>query len=133
MPLDHPLYRTMGLDQILELDGKSGRARMRYIARADQCHSGSIVQGGFITGWIDAAMAHAALAATDFKFTPLSLELKISFFRSATIGPVIAEAWIEQRGRTTMFMEGRLLDEAGQVLAKGTSTVRLVPRSAETR
>ena len=93
------------------------------------CHSGGVVQGGFVTGWIDAAMAHAAIAMTGPGVVPMSLELKVSFFAPARPGRVIAEAWVEKRGRTTCFFEGRLLDPAGKVLAKASSTLQLVDRS----
>jgi acyl-CoA thioesterase len=123
----HALSRTLGLDAVID-HGESGRAVIRYMARLDQCHSGGIVQGGFVTGWIDAAMAYVVMAQTKFEFSPLSLEIKVSFLQSARPGVIIAEAWIERRGRTTAFLEGLVRDEAGTVLAKATSTVKLVPR-----
>jgi uncharacterized protein (TIGR00369 family) len=58
-----------------------------------------------------------------------TLELKVSFFRPATPGTVRAEGWIERAGRETVFLEARLLDDAGQVLAKASSTVRLVSQA----
>jgi uncharacterized protein (TIGR00369 family) len=91
------------------------------------CHAGGVVQGGFLTGWIDAAMAHAVATKTARAFVPLSLEIKVSFFRGVTPGLVIAEGWVEKLGRTTAFLEGRLLNEAGDVLAKASSTATLVP------
>jgi uncharacterized protein (TIGR00369 family) len=122
------LYATMGLVRIIVMDPE-GRARLEYLAGAHMCHSGGVVQGGFVTGWIDAAMAHAAIALLGDAVTPMSLEIKVSFFAPVRPGPVIAEGWIERRGRKTCFLEGRLLDPAGQVLAKGTSTVMLADRA----
>jgi uncharacterized protein (TIGR00369 family) len=94
------------------------------------CHTGGIAQGGFVTGWIDSAMAHACIGRFGQGFWIATLEIKISFFRPATPGPVVAEGWIERAGKQTVFLEGQLKDEEGRVLAKGTSTVRLVPLSA---
>lgn len=76
---------------------------------------------------IDAAMAHASLSIAP-EITPMSLELKVSYFAPARPGLVVAEGWIERRGRTTCFAEGRLLDGEGRVLARGSSTIRLIPR-----
>jgi acyl-CoA thioesterase len=121
------LSATMGLEKIVDDGAASGRAVLHYRARPDHCHSGGIVQGGFVTGWIDAAMAHVVIAKSQRELSPLSLEIKISFLQSAKPGLVIAEAWIERMGKSTAFLEGRLLNEAGDVLAKGTSTARLVP------
>ena len=55
------LYETMGLVRVVSTD-PAGRASIEYEAKIEQCHSGGVVQGGFISGWIDAAMAHAAMA-----------------------------------------------------------------------
>ena len=122
-----PLYETMSLVRIAEMNPE-GRARLEYRARADMCHSGGVVQGGFVTGWIDAAMAHAAMAMAGPDVTPMSLELKVSFFAPARPGKVIAEAWVERRGKRTCFFEGRLLDGEGKVLAKASSTLMLAAR-----
>jgi len=122
------LNHTLGLVRRIEMNPE-GRAVIEYEAGLHMCHSGGVVQGGFITGWIDAAMAHAAIAMTGPGVVPMSLELKVSFFAPARPGKVIAEAWVEKRGRTTCFFEGRLLDPAGKVLAKASSTLQLVDRT----
>jgi uncharacterized protein (TIGR00369 family) len=119
------LARSLGLERIVD-SGASGRSVIHYRASADMCHSGGIVQGGFVTGWIDAAMAHAVMAHTKYAFSPLSLEIKISFLKAASPGLVIAEGWIEKLGRSTGFLEGRLTNEAGEILARGSSTVKLI-------
>ena len=76
---------------------------------------------------LDAAMAHASISLMP-EMTPMSLELKVSYFAPARPGRVLAEGWIERRGRATCFAEGRLTDAAGTVLAKASSTIRLIPR-----
>lgn len=127
-PAQDPLYAAMGLVRIVEMSAE-GRARIEYMAGAHMCHSGGVVQGGFVTGWIDAAMAHAAIAAVGAGITPMSLEIKVSFFLPVRPGLVIAEGWIERRGRKTCFCEGQLLDSAGNILAKGSSTIMLADRA----
>ncbi len=122
------LDRAMGLVRRREAD-PSGRAVVEYQAGLHMCHSGGVVQGGFISGWLDAAMAHAAIARLGTEMTPMSLELKISFYAPARPGLVIAEGWVERAGRSTCFTEGRLTDRSGAVLAKASSTIRLIPRA----
>lgn len=121
------LSRTLGLVRVIEMKAE-GRARLEYRAGQHMCHSGGVVQGGFVTGWIDAAMAHAAIAMGGSDIVPMSLELKVSFFAPARPGLVIAEGWVERRGRSTCFFEGRLLDATGRVLAKASSTLMLASR-----
>lgn len=118
------LNKSLGLVRRIEMDPE-GRAKLEYEASPAMCHSGGVVQGGFITGWIDAAMAHAVIAMAGPGIVPMSLELKVSFFAPTRPGRVIAEAWIEKKGRTTCFTEGRLTDLSGKVLAKASSTIQL--------
>ena len=122
------LSRALGLVRRVEID-PAGRATLEYEAGRHMCHSGGVVQGGFISGWLDSAMAHAVMARTGFEMTPMSLELKVSFFAPARPGRVFAEAWVEKAGRSTCFTEARLLDPKGVVLAKASSTIRLIPRA----
>ena len=118
--------KALGMEEVVDR-GEGGRAIIHYRARMDICHSGGIVQGGFVTGWIDAAMAHVVMAQCENAANPLSLEIKVSFLRPATPGLIIAEAWIERRGKTIAFVEGLIRNETGEVLAKATSTMKLVP------
>lgn len=122
------LSATLGLRRVVELD-PAGRAVIEYDAGAHMCHSGGVVQGGFVSGWIDAAMAHAAIAMAGDQIVPMTLELKVSFFAPARPGLVIAKAWVERRGRTTCFFEGSLSDAGGKVLAKASSTLMLADRA----
>lgn len=121
------LQTSLGQVRVVSLEG--GRAAIEYEVGLHMCHSGGVAQGGFVCGWIDAAMAHASIALAP-EMTPMSLELKVSYFAPVRPGRVVAEGWIERRGRATCFAEGRLLNPAGQVLAKASSTIRLIPREA---
>lgn len=118
---------TLGDGQVKLADGDAGRAIIEFTCAPEMCHSGGVAQGGFVTGWIDAAMAHACIARYTTEFWIATLEVKVSFFRPATPGLVIAEGWIERAGKQTVFAEGQLLDGDGKVLAKANSTIRLVP------
>jgi acyl-CoA thioesterase len=122
------LNRALGLVRRIAVD-PAGRATLEYEAGRHMCHSGGVVQGGFISGWLDSAMAHAVIALTGFEMTPMSLELKVSFFAPARPGPVFAEGWVEKSGRSTCFTEAKLMDAKGTLLAKASSTIRLIPRA----
>lgn len=121
----HGVAKLMGFERLVDNGAQSGRAVIHFRPTMEMCHSGGIVQGGFVTGWIDMAMAHV-LMAQEGQRNPLSLEIKVSFLASARPGLVIAEAWVERQGRSTAFVEGRILNEAGDVLAKASSTMKLM-------
>ena len=124
---EQPLFQGMGFSKIIEFSKEESSIKIEYIAEHSHCHSGNIVQGGYVTGWIDSAMAHSVMIPTNFEFSPLTLELKITFFKSANPGPVIAEAKVIKLGKSIAFVEGSLFSEKGILIAKGTSTNKLVP------
>jgi uncharacterized protein (TIGR00369 family) len=122
------LAGTLGGGAILEIDVEQGRAALAFTARPEFCHNGGVVQGGFVTGWIDAAMAHAVVARTGGGSWPATLEIKVSFLRPVLPGnQVRAEGWIERQGSSIVFLGGRLLDGAGDLLATASSTAKLLP------
>jgi acyl-CoA thioesterase len=120
-----------GLGQIAMEQIEPGRVTAEFEVRPAMCHSGGVAQGGYVCGWIDSTMAFAAMSLNQ-GMLPLSLELKTSFLAPSRPGRVFAEAWIERNGKSICFAEGVLRDEDGQILAKCTSTLRLVPRPAPT-
>lgn len=124
--------QTMGFKRVIGMDDETGRFTVEFEARQDQCHSGNIVQGGFVTGWIDNAMATASMAHFGFERVALSLDIKVAFYRAANPGPVIAEGWVDRAGGRTVFAEGLLRTVDGEVIAKGMSTIAmLAPKKGE--
>ena len=118
------LFQGMGFQKILELN--EDRVCFEFLAETRHCHSGNIVQGGYVTVWIDTTMAHAAMAAANFSINPLTLELKVSFFKPAHPGILTTSASVIKLGKSTAFIEGQLMDSEGIILAKGSSSNRLI-------
>jgi len=122
-----PALETLGHDETMAADPEQGRVKFRFIARPEFCHSGDIVQGGFLTGMVDTAMAHAAILRSHFTMAVPTLELKVSFFEPGHPGPLYAEGWVVRWGRSTAFLEGTLTNDAGVVIVKASSTIKLIP------
>lgn len=124
------LLRTIGFVHLLELDGDRHVARAEYEARPEFTHTnGTIVQGGFVTAWLDNGMAFAARAA-DPEVAVATLEVKVSFLQRATVGRQIVEARVVKLGRSVAFIEADLLNPAGELLARASSTAKLSRRPA---
>ena len=121
------LSHSLAQRRIVRFD--PGHAVIEYEVLPAICHSGGVAQGGFVAGWIDAAMAHAVMAKYGLGRVPISLELKVSYFAPANPGRVLAEGWIEKAGGRTVFAEGRLTRLDGTVLAKASSTISLIDAS----
>ena len=116
---------TLGIQEIISLDAKAGKAILCYRSTKKMCHSGGIVQGGFITGWLDAAMAYACMAYLGKDVLVLSLSINTTFLNSVGIGDVISEGWVVRTGKSIAFLEGELKDINGKILARGSQTAKL--------
>ena len=116
---------TLGIQKIITLDAKEGKAVLCYRATKEMCHSGGIVQGGFITGWLDAAMAYGCMVYLGKDVLVLSLSININFLNSAGPGNVISEGRLVRAGKSVAFLEGELKDINGNILARGTQTAKL--------
>jgi acyl-CoA thioesterase len=128
-----PLLESLGDGRMIEFIAGENRVVMEFTGKPEFCHSGDVIQGGFVTGWIDSAMAHAAMLATEGALAPATLEIKVNFFRATHPGKVRVEGWIERLGRSIAFLEGRVLTPDGDVLATATSTVKLVPTQRDAK
>jgi len=122
-----PCSVTLGGGQIAELDLANSRVTMDFESTEAHCHSGFVVQGGFVAGMLDSAMSMAVIAHTDFELGPASLELKVSYLKTTTKGVNRAVGWVVQAGKTVAFVEGELYNSEGDLLARASSTARLVP------
>lgn len=103
------------------------QAILLFHPREDLCQSAGVIQGGFVTAMLDAAMAHAVLAASQLKLGPPTLELKVSFLRAALPGPHKAIGRVVRLGKSIGFLEGELFNDKDQLIAKSSATAMLVP------
>lgn len=110
-------------------DEDAGRTTMDYVAKPEFENGAGVIQGGIITAMLDNAMSMALLKKTAYAFSIPTLELKTSYFRPAVPGPLTGEGWIVHLGKSTAFLEGKLTDGEGKLLASASATVRLMPRS----
>ncbi|MBT5433037.1 MAG: PaaI family thioesterase [Alphaproteobacteria bacterium] len=98
---------------------------MTYEAKPEHCHSGDIVQGGFITAMIDATMAYAVMGVKDGIEGIATLEIKVSFMAPGRPGPMTCRGWPVNMGRSIGHLEGDLR-QGGRLIATSTTTVKLV-------
>ena len=117
---------TLGIKKIIKLDTTKGLAKVEYSAKLNMCHSGNIVQGGFITGWLDAAMALACMCKVGSDALVLSLEIKTTFIKSINPGSVLVEGKVIKAGNNIAFLEGQIVDKKNNLLAKANQTAKLV-------
>ena len=117
---------TLGIKKIVSLDEKKGQALAIYNAKKNMCHSGNIVQGGFITGWLDAVMALSCMCKEGADVLVLSLEIKTTFIKSVQPGNLKVYGKVIKAGKNIAFLEGELRDSKNILLAKANQTVKLI-------
>jgi len=117
------LSESMGDFHVTGWDAASKTLKAAFTIRREYCHTnGTIAQGGFITAWLDAAMAHAVMHDTEHEQTVFSLEIKVSFYEKVGPGEGRAEATVVRRGRRVAFMQASLYNPEGKLAAEASST-----------
>ena len=117
------LSESMGHFHVTGWDAGHKTLRGAFTVRREYCHTnGTIAQGGFITAWLDAAMAHAVIHDTGHAQTVFSLEIKVSFYEKVGPGEGRVEARVIRRGKRVAFLEGALYNPDGKLAAEATST-----------
>jgi len=123
------LLDSMGFVRIVSADAEAGVVRAEFDALPRFCHTdGRIVQGGFVTAWLDFTMAQAALRRSAEPVGVASLEIKVNFLQRVGPGRVLAEGRVQRLGRRVAFLEASLFDQDGALLATATSTALLTSR-----
>ena len=122
------LFESMGGFHVIAWDPALKQVTAAFTIKREYCHTnGTIAQGGFITAWLDAAMAHAVTHDSDQVFNVASLEIKVSFLERVGPGPGIVHGRVVRRGKRVAFLEGDLYNPDGRLAAQATSTGMLVP------
>ena len=106
----------------LRCDPQAGRMTVAFTARPDFCNLIGSVQGGMLTAMLDLAMAFAVLCTLDHGHVVPSLEMKTTFIAPARAGEITGEGMLVRKGRNIAFMEGRLFDPHGNLLATASAT-----------
>lgn len=107
-------------------DEATQSVEMRYRIDESFCHSGDIVQGGFIAGMMDAAMAHVVFLSLRELVVVASLEIKVSYFEIARPGELHATGRIAKLGKSIGFLTAELQNESGVLLASASSTAKII-------
>jgi acyl-CoA thioesterase len=121
------LSESMGNFHVTEWDTQRRVVSAAFEVRREYCHTnGTIAQGGFITAWLDAAMAHAVMLDTERAQSVFTLEIKVSFYEKVGPGEGRVEARVIRRGKRVAFLDASLYSPDGKLAAQATSTGVLV-------
>jgi uncharacterized protein (TIGR00369 family) len=111
---------------LLDARPADGWIRIGFDGKPEFCNPAGFVQGGILSAMLDDTMGPAAFIMTDGRLYTATISMTVNFLKSARPGPITGEAKVTQLGKTIAFIEGRLSDENGTVLATATTSARLV-------
>jgi uncharacterized protein (TIGR00369 family) len=104
---------------------EAGVLHCAFVAKEAFLNPAGYVQGGLLAAMLDEAMGPVVAATTREAVLAQTLEMKTSYLRGARPGTILGEGRVLHRGREVVFLEGRLLDPDGNIIAAATATARL--------
>lgn len=120
-----PIGRTLEFS-LIEAD--EGRALFEGTPAPNHYNPMGTVHGGYAATLLDSACGIATVTKLGEGQGMTTLELKVSYHRAMTgnTGPVRAEGIVISIGRRVAFVEAKLIDQQGRLLASATSTLLIV-------
>jgi len=122
-----PCSVTLGAD-LLTIDVENESIEMSFLGTEDFITPRGSVQGGFVAAMLDELLALVIIAVKNGSHIPITLDLNVSYLRPVMPGKIWGTGKIIQMGRTMAFVEAELHDADKKVLARATSTVKVVER-----
>jgi len=120
-----PASEFLGLE-LLEVDTDELRVRLAFNAEARVCNKWGGIHGGMVAAMLDDLMAIAVGLSLEWGEISPTLEMKASFLAAGRPGRILGEGWAVKRGKSVAFIEAELRNEAGEIVATGSSTARIV-------
>lgn len=111
--------------KIVAADSATQSCTFEFDISTQFCHSVDVVQGGFITAMLDAAMSHSVFVSLDDITNVSSLEIKTSYLEPTRAGRLRAVGQIVKSSYKTAFLEGRLYNAEGTLTATSSSVAKL--------
>lgn len=121
-----PCARLLGW-HVVDARPADGWIRMGFEGRPEFLNPAGYIQGGLLAAMLDDTMGPAVFAHTNGALYTATIDVNVSFLAPAKPGPLFGEGQVIQLGKTVGFVEAKLMDAEGAILARATSTVRLVP------
>jgi uncharacterized protein (TIGR00369 family) len=117
--------QTLG-KRVIATDAERGYVKASFVAGENFINRSGRVFGGFLAAMLDTLCGHAVRLTHREAGTPqVTLELKTSFIGRADKGAFVGEGWVRHRGKSIAFAEAELRDEAGELVAKGSATLKV--------
>lgn len=112
-----------------DCDETRGWVRIAFEGKQEFLNPAGFIQGGIQTAMLDDSMGPAVWVKSGGTLYTATIDMSVSFLAPARPGPLFGEGTVIQIGKTVAFIESRLLDANGTLLARAASSARVVPAS----
>lgn len=113
--------------RMLSVEQATRTVEVAFEASEQFCNPMRQIQGGYLCVMLDECMSVACMVASGMTSVAPTLEMKTSFLRPATPGPLRGVGRVVRWGKTIAFTEGELYDAEGRLVAKATGTAMPTP------
>jgi uncharacterized protein (TIGR00369 family) len=120
-----PISKLLGW-RLIALKAEEGVIRVGFEGKRDFCNPTGFIQGGILSAMLDDTMGPAAFIMSGGQLYTPTITMTVNFLSPGKVGAFECEAKVVQMGKTVVFVEAKLMDEAGKLIATATSTSRLV-------
>jgi uncharacterized protein (TIGR00369 family) len=108
-----------------EIDTEEGWVLIGYTLSEAHFNRYGAIHGGVIACVMDDVVATAAGLVAQWGEIAPTLEMKVSYLNQAGAGAHTGEARVVKRGKTILFLEGTLQNEAGKTIATASATIMI--------
>jgi len=120
-----PAAELMG-QELVDVYKEAGRVVVAYNASEKLANRFGAIHGGMTAAMMDDVISLAAGLSIEWGQITPTLEMKVSYIRQGKPGTrLIAEARTIRRGKSVVFLEADLKDEAGALIATASSTIAI--------
>ncbi len=105
------------------LDVRAGRTRLRLALRPEHANNLGIAHGGALCTLLDVALGTAARLRAGRPVVTLDMQTR---FLAPGRGVLTAEGRVTRAGRSVIFCEAEIRDEAGELVATATGLLKPV-------
>lgn len=121
-----PIARHLGWT-LMDQDAAKGWIRIGFESRPELVNPAGFVQGGIVAAMLDDTTGPAVLLMSEGRSFTVTIGMSVSFLAPAKPGRFVGEGRVIQLGKTIAFVESRLSDSEGTLIALATSQSRLIP------
>ncbi len=107
---------------IRRVESGNGRASFELEVAAEILNPNGVLAGPAVYAMVDYSMGAAAASALEQGQFCATIEIKISYLSSVRTGTVRAETEVVRHGRQIVFLESKVRDEGGKLVATATGS-----------